>query len=292
LSTKCYEDEIGYKCVVRTSNTALVVENLEMLGEVKRISLKNVKEIIRHPNERLEIRTSEGDIIRIALNELIAKDIKHFVFLYYFTKEQQRIMDSLERNLHNYVFLISQAFRILQSLTKGNVPQWESYKELIERLQDFNYALSVLGMNNLSETLSEYTKAFASSIEKRSVASLIVSLRNYVKFLTTYFSSLLREIIKDFDFSYFIDLTLIVYIYFYSKSLGLPLQAEKARVEFEHLVQEQISKFSLHDETLKERIKSALKLLLQTSRSPEEVPQRLIEVFQEEINRYVLQSPQ
>ncbi|MGC8975550.1 MAG: hypothetical protein ACP5KB_05070 [Thermoprotei archaeon] len=292
MSTKCYEDEIGYKCVVRTSNTALVVENLEMLGEVKRISLKNVKEIIRHPNERLEIRTSEGDIIRIALNELIAKDIKHFVFLYYFTKEQQRIMDSLERNLHNYVFLISQAFRILQSLTKGNVPQWESYKELIERLQDFNYALSVLGMNNLSETLSEYTKAFASSIEKRSVASLIVSLRNYVKFLTTYFSSLLREIIKDFDFSYFIDLTLIVYIYFYSKSLGLPLQAEKARVEFEHLVQEQISKFSLHDETLKERIKSALKLLLQTSRSPEEVPQRLIEVFQEEINRYVLQSPQ
>lgn len=292
MSTKCYEGKIEYKCVVRTSNTALVIEKLEMLGEVKRVFLGNVREIIRHPNGKIEIKTGEGDVIGIVLNELITKDVKQFIFLHYFTQEQQRIIDTLERNLHNYVFLLSQAFRILQSLTKGNIPQWEFYKELIERLRDFNYALSVLGMNNLSETLSEYTKTFTSSIEKRSIASLVVSLRNYVKFLTTYFNSLLKEAIKDIDFSYFVDLTLIACVYFYSRSLGLPLQAERARVEFKHLVQEQISRLSLLDEALKERIKTALELLLQTSRGPEEVPQRLIEVFQEEINRYVLQSPQ
>ncbi|MEM4646257.1 MAG: hypothetical protein QXR11_01860, partial [Zestosphaera sp.] len=222
--------------------------------------------------------------------ELVKKDVEQFMFLYYFMREQQIIRDLLERNLHNYVFLVLPAFRILQSLTKGNIPQWSFYKELIERLQDFNDTLSSLKMNDLSEMLSRYVKTFTSSIERRSVTSLVVSLKNYVKFLTIYFNSFLKEVIKHVDFSYLVDLTLIAYVYFYSRSWGLPLQAERARVEFSHLVQEQIYKFSLLDETLKERIKSALELLLQTSRGPEEVPQRLVEILEEEINRYASQT--
>jgi len=290
LSTRCYENKIEYKCVVRTSDTSLIVEKLEMLGEIKRIPLKSVREMVRLPSEGLEIKTVEGDVIRIAINELVKKDVEQFMFLYYFMREQQIIRDLLERNLHNYVFLVLPAFRILQSLTKGNIPQWGFYKELIERLQDFNDTLSSLKMNDLSEMLSRYVKTFTSSIERRSVTSLVVSLKNYVKFLTIYFNSFLKEVIKHVDFSYLVDLTLIAYVYFYSRSWGLPLQAERARVEFSHLVQEQIYKFSLLDETLKERIKSALELLLQTSRGPEEVPQRLVEILEEEINRYASQT--
>jgi len=275
---------------VRTSDTSLIVEKLEMLGEIKRIPLKSVREMVRLPSEGLEIKTVEGDVIRIAINELVKKDVEQFMFLYYFMREQQIIRDLLERNLHNYVFLVLPAFRILQSLTKGNIPQWGFYKELIERLQDFNDTLSSLKMNDLSEMLSRYVKTFTSSIERRSVTSLVVSLKNYVKFLTIYFNSFLKEVIKHVDFSYLVDLTLIAYVYFYSRSWGLPLQAERARVEFSHLVQEQIYKFSLLDETLKERIKSALELLLQTSRGPEEVPQRLVEILEEEINRYASQT--
>lgn len=292
LSTRCYEKEIEYRCVVRTSNTVLVVEKLEMPGETKRVFLRSVKEIVRLPSGELEIKIVEGDVIRITINELIRKDIGQFMFFYYFIKEQQNIKDILERNLHNYVFLISPAFRILQTLIKGNIPQWEFYKELIGKLQDFSNTLSLLGMNDLSEILSRYVKTFMNSVERRSVTTLVVSLRNYVKFLTTYFNSLLKELIRNIDFSYFVDLTLIAYIYFYSRSLGLPLQAERARVEFEHLAQEQILKFSLLDEMLKERIKSALELLFQTSRGPEEIPQRLIEILEEEISRYVSQAPQ
>ncbi|MEM0086270.1 MAG: hypothetical protein QXV93_00410 [Zestosphaera sp.] len=290
MSTRCYENKIEYKCVVRTSDTSLIVEKLEMLGEIKRIPLKSVREMVRLPSEGLEIKTVEGDVIRIAINELVKKDVEQFMFLYYFMREQQIIRDLLERNLHNYVFLVLPAFRILQSLTKGNIPQWGFYKELIERLQDFNDTLSSLKMNDLSEMLSRYVKTFTSSIERRSVTSLVVSLKNYVKFLTIYFNSFLKEVIKHVDFSYLVDLTLIAYVYFYSRSWGLPLQAERARVEFSHLVQEQIYKFSLLDETLKERIKSALELLLQTSRGPEEVPQRLVEILEEEINRYASQT--
>ncbi|MEM2039755.1 MAG: hypothetical protein QXN79_04570 [Zestosphaera sp.] len=290
MSTRCYENKIEYKCVVRTSDTSLIVEKLEMLGEIKRIPLKSVREMVRLPSEGLEIKTVEGDVIRIAINELVKKDVEQFTFLYYFMREQQIIRDLLERNLHNYVFLVLPAFRILQSLTKGNIPQWGFYKELIERLQDFNDTLSSLKMNDLSEMLSRYVKTFTSSIERRSVTSLVVSLKNYVKFLTIYFNSFLKEVIKHVDFSYLVDLTLIAYVYFYSRSWGLPLQAERARVEFSHLVQEQIYKFSLLDETLKERIKSALELLLQTSRGPEEVPQRLVEILEEEINRYASQT--
>lgn len=292
MSTRCYDDKVEYKCVVRTSNTILVIEKLEMLGEVKRIHLRDVKELVRLPNGGLEIKTAEGDVVKIVINELIRRDVEQFMFFYYFMKERQIIRDYLERNLHNYVFLVSPAFRVLQSLTKGNIPQWAFYKELIERLQEFNDALLTLGMNDLSETLSRYTKTFMSSVERRSVTSLVVSLKNYIKFLTIYFNSSLKETIKDIDFSYFVDLTLIAYIYFYSRSWGLPLQAERARVEFRHLVQEQIYKFSLLDETLKERIKSTLELLLQTSKGPEEVPQRLIEILEEEISRYVSQTPQ
>ncbi|MEM1686847.1 MAG: hypothetical protein QXM97_02460 [Zestosphaera sp.] len=290
MSTRCYENKIEYKCVVRTSDTSLIVEKLEMLGEIKRIPLKSVREMVRLPSEGLEIKTVEGDVIRIAINELVKKDVEQFMFLYYFMREQQIIRDLLERNLHNYVFLVLPAFRILQSLTKGNIPQWGFYKELIERLQDFNDTLPSLKMNDLSEMLSRYVKTFTSSIERRSVTSLVVSLKNYVKFLTIYFNSFLKEVIKHVDFSYLVDLTLIAYVYFYSRSWGLPLQAERARVEFSHLVQEQIYKFSLLDETLKERIKSALELLLQTSRGPEEVPQRLVEILEEEINRYASQT--
>lgn len=43
MSTRCYRNKTEYKCVVRTSDAVLVVENLEMLGETKRIPLKNVK---------------------------------------------------------------------------------------------------------------------------------------------------------------------------------------------------------------------------------------------------------
>lgn len=289
MTTRCY-DEIEYKCVVRTGNAALVIENLEMLGKVKRIPLKDVKELVKLHGGELEIRTVQGYVIRIATNELVRRDIEQFTFLYYFVKEQQTIRDSLERNLHNYVFLVSPTFRVLQSLTKGNIPQWGLYKDLIERLQEFNDALSTSGMSDLNETLSRYAKIFMSSIEKKSVTSLVIYLRNYIKFLTTYFSSSLKERIKDIDFSYFVDLTLIAHIYFYSRNWGLPLQAERAYVEFRHLVQEQIHKFGLLDETLKERIKSALELLLQTSKGPEEVPQRLIDILEEEISRYVSQA--
>lgn len=292
MSTRCYDDKIEYKCVVRANNTVLIIEKLEMLGEIKRIPIKDVKELARLPSGGLEIKTVEGDVIRIVINELIRRDVEQFMFLYYFMKEQQVIRESLERNLHNYVFLVSPAFRVLQSLTKGNIPQWGFYKELIEGLQEFNDALLASGMSDLSETLSRYTKTFMSAIERRSVTSLVVSLKNYVKFLTIYFNSFLKETIKNIDFSYFADLTLIAYIYFYSRSWGLPLQAERARVEFRHLVQEQIYKFSLLDETLKERIKSTLELLLQTSKGPEEVPQRLIETLEEEISRYISQTPQ
>lgn len=292
MSTRCYENKIEYKCVIRTTNTVLVIEKLGGLGEVNRISLKNVKEIVKLSRERFEIRTTEDNVIRIDINELIRRDIEQFVFLYYFTKEQQVIKDSLERNLHNYVFLVLEAFKILQSLVKGNIPQWDSYKEIIEELRDFSNTLSMLDMNDLGEALSEYVKTLASSIERRSVTSLVILLRNYVKFLTTYFNSLLKRVIESIDFSYFVDLTLVAYIYFYSRSLGLPLQAERARVDFDHLVQEMIFRLSLLDETLKERIRSALELLLQTSRRPEEVPQRLIEIVGEEINRYVSQSTQ
>ncbi len=291
MSTRCYENRIEYKCVVRASNTVLVLEKLEMPGETRRVSPENVKELVRLSSGELEIKTAEGDVIRILINELIKKDIGQFMFFYYFMKEQQNIKDLLERNLHNYVFLISPAFRILQTLTKGSVPQWSFYMELIERLQDLSNTFSLLGMNDLSETLSRYVKAFMSSLERRSITALVVSLGNYVKFLTIYFNSLLKEI-RGIDFSYFVDLTLIAYIYFYSRSLGLPLQAERARVGFEHLIQEQILKFGLLDETLKERIKTALELLFQTSRRPEEIPQRLVEILEEEISRYVSQAPQ
>ncbi|MEO3993648.1 MAG: hypothetical protein QN229_05055 [Desulfurococcaceae archaeon TW002] len=254
--------------------------------------LRSVKEIIRLSSGELEIKIVEGDVIRIAINELIKRDIEQFMFFYYFIKEQQNIKNILERNLHNYVFLISPAFMILQTLTKGNIPQWDFYKELIERLQDFSNTLSLLGMNDLSEILLRYVKTFMSSVERRSITALVVFLKNYVKFLTSHFNSLLKELIRNIDFSYFVDLTLIAYIYFYSRSLGLPLQAERARVEFKHLAQEQILKFGLLDEALKERIRSTLELLFQTSRSPEEIPQRLIEILEEEISRYVSQAQQ
>jgi len=290
LSTRCYRNKTEYKCVVRTSDAVLVVENLEMLGETKRIPLKNVKEVTRLPDDRLEIKTVDGDVVNMLINELVRKDVEYFTFLYYFTKEQQNIRETIMRNLHNYIFLIQPAFKIFQTLTKGNIPQWEFYRELIKELQDFNDILSSLGMNELSEALAKYVKTFASSVERRSVSSLANSLKNYVKFLTAYFSSLLRETIKYFDPSYFVDLTLIAYIHFYSKSLGLPLQAERARREFEHIAQEQVLKLGLLDELLKERIMLAMKLLLQTSRVPEEIPQRLMDIIGEEINRYVLQT--
>jgi len=291
LTTRCYRNnKIEYKCIVRASDASLVVENLEMLGEVKRIHLKNVKEVARLPDGKLEIRTVDGDVVNMLINELVRKDVEYFMFLYYFTKEQQNIRETIMRNLHNYIFLIQLAFKILQSLTKGNIPQWGFYRELIKILQDFNDTLSSLEMKELSEALAKYIKTFTSAVERRSVSSLVNSLRNYVKFLTAYFSSFLRETIKYFDPLHFVDLTLIAYIHFYSKNLGLPLQAERARREFEYIAQEQVSKLGLLDELLKERITLAMKLLLQTSRGPEEIPQRLMDVVEEEINRYVLQT--
>lgn len=291
MSTRCFENNLEYKCLVRVTDTTLVLEKQEIVGETRKIPLSQIKVLERSDDVKLKITTAEEVAIELIINELVKKDVERFIFLYKFVKEQQDVMGTVEKILHSYVLLLSPVFRIVIALTKGNVPKWESLREAVDRLQDFARSVDfVTDLKDLRKSIAEYVKALSSSVDSRDVTVLLSVARNYVKYITTYFSNLLRRAPIYVNLSHMIDLTLIAFIHFYSKNLGLPLQAERARSEFKHLTQELVSETLINDEIFKDRVVTSFELVLGTSRSPEEVPQTLLSILQEEIARYISRS--
>lgn len=290
MSTRCFENNLEYKCLVRVTDTTLVLEKQETVGEARKIPLSQVKVLERSNDAKLKIVTAEEVVMEIIINELVRRDIERFIFLYKFMREQQDVMSTIEKILHNYVLLLSPVLRIIITLTKGNVLKWESLKETVDRLQDFVKSIESVTDLKFRVNITEYVKVIGSSINSRNVTTLLSGARNYVKYVTTYFSDLSRRVPIYVNLSYMVDLTLIAFIYFYSKNLGLPLQAERARSEFKHITQELTSEIPIRDEVFKDRVITSFELLLETSRSPEEVPQELLNVLREEIARYVSRS--
>ncbi|MEM2021617.1 MAG: hypothetical protein QXP80_05280 [Zestosphaera sp.] len=290
MSTRCFENESEYRCRVRLSNVALVLEKQEITGEVKKIPIHDIKELVWRSETSLEITTLDNAFFGIIVNDLIKKDVELLTFLHKFIKEQQDLMRALEEALHNYVCLISPIFRILSVLTKGNIPEWTLLNETSRRLQDFVEAIGLLiSLKDFSKNVTGYLKALNNSVERRNITALMNASRNYVKYVTGYFSEVIMKIPISIDLTYLIDLTLVAFTYYYSRELRLPLQAERARNEFKHLTSELILKTYITDEVFRDRVMTSYELILESSKSPEEIPQRLLESLREELMRYVTQ---
>ncbi|MEM0105476.1 MAG: hypothetical protein QXX81_02880 [Zestosphaera sp.] len=273
------------------TDTALVLEKKEAVGESRKISLSQVKVLEKSNETRIKITTIDGVVTEIIINELVKGDIERFVFLYKFMSEGQEITNIIERTLHNYVLLLSPIFRVMTVLTKGNVPEWNFLAETMSRLREFVESVDLpTGSADVRKNIIDYVKALSTSVDRRNVSTLLSAARNYVKYITTHFSDSLKRMLIYVDFSHMIDLTLTTFIYFYSKNLGLPLQAERAHNEFKHLVQELISGIHISDEAFKDRVVTSFELVLGSSGSPEEASQMFLSVLREEIIRYILRS--
>ncbi len=290
MSTRCFENEHEYKCRVWLSDVTLVLERQEIVGEVKKIPIHDIKELVWRSETSLEITTLDNAFFGIIVNDLIKKDVELLTFLHKFIKERQDLMGVLEEALHNYVCLISPVFRILSVLTKGYIPEWALLTETSRRLQDLVEAIgSLTSLRDFGKNVAGYLKVLNNSMERRNVTALINVSRNYVKYVTGYFSEVIMKVPIPIDLTYLIDLTLVAFTYYYSRELRLPLQAERARNEFKHLTNELVLKTYITDKVFIDRVMTSYELILESSRSPEEIPQRLLESLHEELLRYVTQ---